>query len=354
MTDDYLKRQLPRWLRAVEIEAGGPRLEAIESSAIRLMQTLSGRDVLDMTLLAHGRPFGDAFDLLGESLREDDPTFGCLADDLETRIAASATVAAVLGAESTFASTAAQGILSAQWLRLPPAVDELPILAVRTSQRRSERFRDRAELPPGPEKKDFFERVPEFDAEEDPATHQELRPLRTAVKELATELQEHQQSYAHVLAARLDAADEELEMLWWAFSNYSELAKRTWRELEHPEAALLCGIELGNKLKFEIELPSTEALLAKLLDPGTKEPVALVNAVEAAASFLDSVELPDGHPLLPVMSCLTEYRALQGGASWRGSVRRWNIDVEHSTEKLAFARQAVRERVLMGNIYDAE
>ena len=354
MTDDYLNRQLPRWMRAVEIEAGGPRLAAIESSAIRLVQTLSGRDVLDMTLLAHGQSCGGAFDLLSESLREEDPAFGCLADDLETRIAASATLAALLGEESRLASTAAQGILSAQWLGLHPAVGELPNLAVNTSHQRSEGFRERAELPPGPAKRNFFEGVPEFDATEEVVTQQELRPLRTAVKELANELQAQQYSYANVLAARLDAADEEVEVLWWAFSNYSELAKRTWNELDHPAAALLCGIELGNKLEFEIELPSTEALLARLLDPGTKEPVALGNAIEAGASFLDSVELPDGHSLLPVMSCLTEHRALRGDPSWRGSVRRWNIDVEHSTEKLAFALQAVRERSLMGNIYDAE
>ena len=142
MDDDYMKRQLPKWLRAVEIQSAGPRLAAIESSANNLAQTLSGRGVLDMTLLAHGRSHGDAFDQLSESLQEDDPTFGCLADDLETRIAASATVCALLAERSTSASIAAQGVLSAQWLRLSPAVAELPALAVDTSRRRSELFRN--------------------------------------------------------------------------------------------------------------------------------------------------------------------------------------------------------------------
>ena len=33
MADDYMKRQLPKWLRAVELERDGPRLAAIESAS---------------------------------------------------------------------------------------------------------------------------------------------------------------------------------------------------------------------------------------------------------------------------------------------------------------------------------
>ena len=353
MDDDYMKRQLPKWLRAVEIQSASPRLAAIESSASRLAQTLSGRGVLDMTLLAHGRSHGNAFDQLSESLQEDDPTFGCLADDLETRIAASTTVCALLAERSTSASIAAQGVLSAQWLGLSPAVAELPALAVDTSRRRSELFRNRAALPEVSAQTDFFKGVPQFDTEEETVTHQDIKPLRAATKALANELQMQQYSYARVLAARLDAADEEVEILWWAFSGYSERAKRGWTELAHPEAALLCGIELGDKLKFEIELPSTEALLARLLGPSIKESIALASAVEAGASFLGSMELPeDGHPLLPILDCVSEHRALQGDSSWQGSVARWSIDAEHATEKVAFARQAVLETSLMGKVCD--
>ena len=199
--------------------------------------------------------------------------------------------------------------------------------------------------------RDFFNTLPKSDPN-DSATHHDIQLLRTATEELAGELQTHQHSYADVLAARLDAADEELELLWWAFSDYSALAHDRWAHLGSPEAALLCGIEFGNKLEFEVELPSTEALLARLLGPDIKEPVALATAVEAAASFLDSMKLPDGHPLLPILSCISEYRALHGKPSWQGSVDRWDIDPGHSVEKLAFARQAVLERTLMGNISD--
>ena len=85
-------------------------------------------------------------------------------------------------------------------------------------------------------------------------------------------LQRSQNSFANVMTTRLAAADEELDLLWWAFSDYSELANTRWADLAPATAAVLCGIELGNKLVFEIELPSTEALLARLLGRTLEEP----------------------------------------------------------------------------------
>lgn len=356
MADDYLTRNLPQWLRLVELDRGGERLAAIKSSSVYLGKTLSGRDVLDMTLLAHGRSHGKAFDHLSDSVRGQDPTFGCQADDLESAIAASAAVSALLQMESTAASIAAQGVLSAKWAGLSPAVAELPELALAASRRRSEVLRKRHELPK-PIDKDFFEapleEITGFDARA-AATYGVVQLLGTAAKEMGEKLQAIQRSHARVLASRLDAADEELELLWWAFSGYSELAKKKWIDLAPGETALLCGIEFGNKLAFEIELPSTEALLTRLLGPESKESVSVATAVEATASHLGSMKLPDGHPLLPILSSMSEHRALDGKPSWKGSVERWGIDPDQSAEELALACQAVRETSLMRNISDGE
>ena len=354
MANDYLTKQLPTWMRVVELERGGERLEAIESSAIHLGETVSGRDVLDMTLLAHGRPYGDAFDRLRDSVRKHDPTFGCQADDLETAIAACAAVSALLARNSKSSSVAAQGVLSAKWLRLDPAVNELPELALATSRNRSEVLRRRRALP-RPANKDFFKGFSNEISQDDPddsVTNSQVQTLGTASKDMAEELQSTQRSLTDVLAARLDATDEEVQILWWAYSNYSELGKERWADLVPGTAALLSGIELGTKLVFEIELPSTEALLARLLGPNSKEPISLVTAVEAAASFLGSMELPAGHPLLPILSSVSEHRTLGGDPSWKGSVGRWEIDPAHSAEELDLACQAVREIALTGSISD--
>ena len=353
MANDYVKEQLPKWLRAIELEPGGDRLAAIESSAIRLGGTLCGRDVLDMTLLAHGQSYGNAFDHLNHAVQTHDLTFGCRADDLESTVAAGAAVSALLAQESKSASVAAQGILSANWLGLSPAVTELPGLARATIRRRSEALRRRRALP-RPGKKAFFDEVPKFDDDdtENPVTQQEGRLLRAAAKAVADVLQTSQDSFARVLVARLDAADEELELLWWAFSDYSELAKARWADLAPEMAVVLCGIEFGNKLAFEIELPSTDALLARLLGRNLKEPIALAKAVESSAALVDLKVPTGGHPLLPILSSISEHRVLDGNPSWSGSVSRWNIDPDHSAGKLAFACQAVRERALIGNTSD--
>ena len=351
MTHDYVKEQLPKWLRAVELEPGGDRLAAIESSAIHLGSTLSGRDVLDMILLAHGQSHGNAFDHLNHAVRTHDPTFGCRADDLESTVAASAAVSALLAQESKSASIAAQGILSADWLGLSPAVTELPGLASATSHRRSEALRKRRAVS-RPRVKTFFDDAPEFNNTGNPVTQREGQLLRAAAKKAVDALQTRQDSLAGVMAARLDAADEELDLLWWASSDYSELAKTKWVDIAPQTAAVLSGIELGNKLVFEIELPSTDALLARLLGRDLEEPVALAEAVEGSAALVDLKMPTDGHPLLPILSSISEHRTLGGDPSWKGSVGRWNIDPGHSAGKLAFARQSVRERTLIGHISD--
>ena len=351
MTDNYLKRQLPKWLRAVELKPAGDRLAAIESSAIHLGGTLRGRDVLDMTLLAHGQSCGNAFDHLNNAVQTHDPTFGCRADDLESTVAAGAVVSALLARESKSASAASQGILSANWLGLSSPVTELPELALATSRRRSEALRRRRALP-RQKKKAFFDKEPTFDGTENPLTQREGQLLQAATKAVADVLQTSQHSFAHEITTRLAAADEELDLLWWAFSDYSELANTRWADLAPETAAVLCGIELGNKLVFEIELPSTEPLLARLLGRNLEEPVVLAKAVEGSASLVDSMVPTGGHPLLPILSSISEYRVLNGNPSWSGSVTRWNIDPDHSAGKLAFALQSVRERALIRNTSD--
>ena len=242
MADEYTNRQLPKWLRAVELEPGGPRLEAIEGAATNLAETLTGGDILDMALLAHGRSHGEIFDHLNDSLRDHDPTFGCSADDLESTIAAGAVVSALMANESKSASIAAQGVLSAQWVGLSSAIAELPEIAAATCFRRSEALRARSPLPAGPVKRDFLKKVPEFDSEE-PATQQDIGFLRRATKDLSDGVQARVHAYGRVLAARLDAADEELEVLWWAFSGHSELAMKEWGQLAGPEGVRLFFVD---------------------------------------------------------------------------------------------------------------
>lgn len=353
MADDYVNKQLPTWMRSVELDTNSTRLVAIEGAATDLASKLSRRKILDMILLAHGQVRGDTFDYLRDAIRNHDQTFGALPDDLESTIAAGAVIAKLLSRKSKSASVSAQGVLSAKWLGLQPTIAELPKLAVVTSRQRSEALRQRRHLPREPVDSDFFSDVLAEGTEAEPDDgigHEDLQLLVEAATEMAIKLQSRQYTYAAALATRLDAADEELELLWWAYSEYSDLAGQKWVDLAPETAALLCGIEMGEKLTFEIELPSTATLLGRLLGPDIHATVTLATAVEGATSFLEPVELPTGHPLLPILSSVSEHRTLHGDPAWKGSVGRWRISADHATDKLAFACQAVRERSLMGNV----
>ncbi len=352
MPEDSSSEQLSRWLREVQLEPGGARQAAIEEASTLLAKSLAGGDVLDMVLLAHGHERGTAFGQLSNAIRGSDETFGGRPDDLDSKIAACATVAAVLAGNSKSASIASQGVRSAQWLGLAPAVSDLPDLGHSSAARRSEALRGRRTKWPAIGD-DEFKGVPKFDAEGQegqPATQQDLRKLRDASAGATRALRMGQQSLLRALSARLAAADEELDLLWWAFTGYSELAHKPWAEVMPEAAPVLCGIEFAQKLRFELEIPSTEALLARMLGGGSDDTIELATSVESAGRLVASTALPDGHPLLPVLSSISEFRALDGDESWKGSVGRWEIVPTHNTTRLALALQCARECVLSENL----
>ena len=77
-------------------------------------------------------------------------------------------------------------------------------------------------------------------------------------------------------------------------------------------------------------------LLARLLGRDLEEPVALAEAVEGSAALVDLKMPTGGHPLLPILSSISEHRTLGGDPSWKGSVGRWNIDPGHSDQRQLF------------------
>src|SRR4051794_529217 len=102
MPDSSSIQRLPGWLRPVELEDPGPRQEAIASAARTVAESSGAQNILDLVVLAYGRPSA-ASQPLADAIRELDPTFGGQPDDLETHIAAAATVAVLIDDPSTCA-----------------------------------------------------------------------------------------------------------------------------------------------------------------------------------------------------------------------------------------------------------
>src|SRR5579862_5549530 len=124
MAEERNLPELARWLREIELEPGSERLQAINSAAFSTAEGLRGFAFLDMVLLAHGQSQGEAYSTLVAAVQSLDSTFAPSADDLETRLAAGAVVAAGLSI-SEVTSLVAYGTLSARWLGLGSAIPDL-------------------------------------------------------------------------------------------------------------------------------------------------------------------------------------------------------------------------------------
>jgi hypothetical protein len=335
--------RLASWPRPVDLEPGGARQAAIAKAAQDLVDS-NGRQVLDMITLAFGREALAAYERLKASITDADPTFGGEPNDLETRIAACASVAAMLRSK-TLAGIAGGGVLSAHWQGLPSPVAELPELAHAALVTASEEARRRLD-PSG-----SVDRVKGFadlavPADGNPATNQQLHDAIAATATANEQIVTALKGVSMAITVRLAAADEELDVLWWAFSAVSEIASRPWTELEAQDAAVFAGVELSRHVRFRIEIPSTVALFQRVLGRHASDDVELASSLARTWQHLGDVKTPDGHQLLPVLSALSEIRALQGAPAWQQSVTRWGIDAAKASSALDLAHQVVREQLI--------
>ena len=179
MTDNYLKRQLPKWLRAVELEPAG----APPSSDRKLSHLSRGHAAWSR---CSRYDLARAWSVVWKRFR---PPQQCSSNKrpylwapgrrlgIHRRCRRSRFRLAGTGIEVCVRRCA--GILSANWLGLSPSVTELPERALATSRRRSEALRSRRALP-RQKKKAFFDKEPQFDGTENPLTQREGQLLQAA------------------------------------------------------------------------------------------------------------------------------------------------------------------------------
>lgn len=158
---------------------------------------------------------------------------------------------------------------------------------------------------------------------------------------------------------RSRADREELEVLWWLYSAYSEALGRPLASLPGNVAVLACGVEVGdrvllpphpgasemvadavlrNRKKSEFGPRSFASLAADWDDPARK---LLVPGDESCRRF--ALTFPALLPLTWLAMRLTESRGARG---WEGEFeQRIGIPPSHEYDLPTFARQAFRERV---------
>lgn len=345
---------LPGWLRPVDLLEGGARQQAIAATASGLAGSVRDRAILDLVELAHGVGHSTAFPLVQAAMRENDPTFACGPHELETQIIASTAVASLMfDADPRAASIAAMGTLSARWTGATPAVPDLPPFARECLIERSEALRRRVPVPVGRPEDIDFSAVPDRPADGTGAINQDLMALKAAAVAAIGGVQQDLIRVLRQLTNRAEASDEELDVLWWAFSEFSTRGARRWHAIKPLGVrAALAGAELAALTKWYVPLPSSEAILARILTDGDAA-ISIVDAIGAGSGgLLDDLSLPQGHPLLPILSSMSEYRDLDGREAWIDSTGRWGIDPRREGTALEFAHQMLRELLLQRALDD--
>lgn len=339
--------QLASWLHAVSLEPGSTRQGAIGEAAKALAAAAKAPDVAGYALLAYGQPAEEQFESIRAAVSSQDSTFGCAMDDLESRLIAAVCVAEALSRNAGIAIVAAHCVLSARWIGLECVVADLPTLATETLAQRAEAARTRTSLTVATDLSAALKQMPELPSDGAPVSHQDGRAIEAGVSAGLEVLKKAIDGLTRAVGTRLRASDEELDLLWWAMSNYSERLAKVWKQVTNEGlAALATALEFADLVQFPVEPSSTSALLARVLGSRADHEVSLASAVTAAGKEGLAARLDNGHQLLPVLSSLSEYDALEGKTAWKGSVARWRIDPELLTTCLGLAEQCVRERLL--------
>jgi hypothetical protein len=343
-----LDESLPRWLRAVELAPGSARQAAIGNAAKSVAANAGGKETLGLVKLAHGIRDEPAFASLSAAIVGLDSTFGCSIDDLETRLAAGACVAAAMEQSTHHSVTAAHAVLSAEWIGWSPLVSDLPRLASITLSGLSETARRRPDITSGSVGGNLVPSLQALAPDAQAMTHEEGQQVATALSGGLDELAMRVDRMSVDFVTRVLANEEELDLLWWAFSAQSETLDQPWSAIKKNGAlALLMALEFAGKTMFLTEPPSATMILRRLLGTRADSPTPLDAAVDDFYQVGGRVESPpEGHHLLPVLSCVRECQELEGQSGWRESVARWSIDPLRSQPCVSVASQTLRELLL--------
>ena len=340
-----LAERFPDWVESVELLPGSDRVSALRAAAETLGAGLRPAAVLELVAYAAGRDGARAFESVSDAVSASDPSFAAAAADLEPRLVASAAVARALENDDDTAAIVAGAVLSAEFAGLHAPVVELPALARAAQARRFNRVRERVAMP-----RIEFGQV----AVEIPNPHaapwrsgEEADRSGPATSGLTGQLTRIIEGLAERFETRLDAADEELDVLWWAFSAHGEPAAGWSEAPQRPDVFLRAGRELADRHRFNAEIPTARAILRRVLGPRGEEQYALADAIVAAGGRIELDSAPPG-PLLPVLTANAAYLAAEGSGDWVAAAAARGVDATIRRRGEEIAAQTLRELLLVG------
>jgi hypothetical protein len=151
----------------------------------------------------------------------------------------------------------------------------------------------------------------------------------------------------------ISVATEETDIVWWAFSGYSELTGAAWADCDSAEEIpIVMGYELANLVRFDVPPSSAAAIVSRVAGSSASTVVSVADAVESART---SVPPPEDVPeveIFPVTLSLRECHGFDGAGGWRASVSRWGVNADEQRQVADIAVQTVRELLLLRMLDD--
>jgi len=338
-----------RWLRSVTVDTESSRVVAIDSAAQSVAHEVSGYDVLQLVESTYLGSENASQAALLEAVRAEDPTFAPSADDLEARLTSAVALYHILGQHQELSAAACHAILSAEWQGWTAPVPELELLATTTLGARSEASRKRPEEVSSVSAAAALKKRPALPADGTAMSAEHGQGLIDFVVASVNAATRSADAATRQLTQQLRASDEELNLLWWAFSGYNAILERQVPGMSNAgQAAIAVGLEFAALLKFDEEPLSTKAILEGLLARKTNKHITLKAAVEATPPSVTG--LPSGHSpqqLLPVLSSLREASAFGHKPAWVDSALRYGIDTTGEHGAVSLAEQVVRECLIV-------
>jgi hypothetical protein len=338
-----LVERFPRWVESVELLPASARFAALREAAEAIGGRLDRGAVLDMVTYAVGRESAAAFAAVRSAVSALDPSFNPSASDLEPHLVASAAVARALENDDLTTAVVAGAVLSAEFAGLYSPVAELTQLARAAQARRFRGLRERGPMP-RVELARIIRTQPSFVADSWRST-EAVERLAGATRALAEQLESVLTGLGQHYELRLDAADEELDVLWWAFGAHDGNRGADSTEADAPTAVLAAGRELADRHRFRAEIPTTREILRRVLGPLAEVEFVLADVIAAAAGSVELDDAPPG-PLFVILTSNATWAALRDQADWVVAAGRLGADATIRRRGDEIAAQTVRELLL--------
>jgi len=359
-------RDFADWYRRVAIEPKGETLEKRWQAIEAFVESLDAADALELVRLFYARPSRDSgfIEKYRTTFKDTDPTFPMRDNDPELGVLAGVTLVHLLEKDAAeLADVAALGMVCAacRGLRQDVPVPEIGDRARRYLLKRSSSLRASREVPavtiPELELAEILDSLKKSCQGNNLTVLAEpiippFEELQLAIRQLATSAEKA----VNHLTKLQQLWQEESDILWWLFGEYSRDLNRRMADLELPGVCLVAAKELAD---LTVVLPgplAAKAFLDKVLRtvkrklPNSTTLHEAVNAPtrEWRSSWIRQDDIGPVEDLCPVLLAVRKSLETDGLDDWVPAFEKAaGIKVRQSIPPLDLAYQAYEENLLV-------